>query len=680
MSEGADAQQVHDPKLMTPEDQIRRSRNYDELTTETEPSAVLPIRREDSASTMIRCLLGDSQESKMSPISQVPETPVSKSLSSAKDSEHETTLSYGSESSQQSDESQSSQRAQPDESQSSQQPDESQSSQQQDESQSSQQPDESQSSQQPDESQSSQEPDDSPPLENSSSSRSRMQAREVRDVSSTETIEHDEYVADFIQQSRNRVLMFSRKQTPRLWRHKLDARVSLCLTSAVDDGVRLAQTGIVWTIDNRDVEVVFIATLGWKDGGKLGNKRSHKVVPSGSFCVFVRNAALVGCILHFQQLQRIHVKEFFMFGTPHASINKTNIAREIALTTSFLATCDPNVAEWQHVKLIKCGPKRVQPKQVQQPPIKRSRRILELEKKQLELEKKQHDEDMERKRMQEKERRIREQKRAEIEAKKKAAQAKKEEEQRRQREMKKVEEAQRRAVRLERQRRRRLIISEVKTAVSSQVARMEKKFFKYMEQLEKKLTQKVETVAENINDVVEGLGSRLEDLSEEVEGLGSSIQELEKSKRACTKRMKKLAASLADCKEKHKTLREDYKQLLTRLAKEKEVTDRFNKQCTNENARLAKEVKKLSRRKRKRAVENITPPPATRTVSPVPPQPAQMVQWSVSGQPPTSFVNNGSQQEPRRFVRRDTPRPANVGQRQPQQYVSPIFASRNLLR
>ena len=322
------ASTAHDPQLMTPENQIRR--RLDEVTTESEPSAELAIRREDSAASLIRCLLADSQESKLSPI-----TPASasandsfKTLSPAKDSEHETSVQDESQSSQQPDESQSSQSQQPDESQSSQ-------------------------SQQPDESQSSQE----------------------SDVSSTDLVEHGKYAEDFIRKSRSRVLMLSRKETPRLWRHKLDAQVSICFTSAVDNKTCLAKTGLLWTVENRDVEVVCIGTLGWKDGGKLGNKRSHKIVPCGTFCVFVRNAALMGCVLAFQQLRRINAKDFFSCGTPHKYINLSSLAREIELVKAFFSSCGPDIDKWQHIKLQQVGGK---PTKRIKGPVKRSRRLLQV--------------------------------------------------------------------------------------------------------------------------------------------------------------------------------------------------------------------------------------------------------------------------------------------------------------
>ena len=244
---------------------------------------------------------------------------------------------------------------------------------------------------------------------------------------------------------------------------------------------------------------------------------------------------------------------------------------------------------------------------------------------------------------------------------------------------KKIEEAQRRAVRLEAQRRRRLINTEVKNVVAKIEKQLQNKMQK---ELEKKNTQQLKPVSQSMEQIAEGLGSRLEDVSEEVDRMGSKIRALDKCNRGNTKRMKKNAGSLgdlkSDLKSKCKTLREDHDKLIIRLAKEKKVADRLNKQFSNANARLVKEqektkslVKKLSRRKRKKSFEKNSPP-ATRAVSPLPPQPsqpAQMMQWGVSGQTPQRFV-----------PRADTPRPNNVGQPQPRQYVSPIYASRNLLR
>ena len=163
-------------------------------------------------------------------------------------------------------------------------------------------------------------------------------------------------------------------------------------------------------------------------------------------------------------------------------------------------------------------------------------------------------------------------------------------------------------------------------------------------EFDKQITQKLKAVSKNMEKIAEGWGSRLEDLSDEVDRLGSNIRTCEKSRRGNTKRIKKIVGSLGEFKDKQKKLREDHQNLVIRLAKSQK-----------EQEKTTLLVKKLSRRKRKQSFENNTPPlPATRSVSPLAPQPAQMMQWSVSGQTPQQFV-----------PRADTPRPKNVGQRQP---------------
>ena len=103
--------------------------------------------------------------------------------------------------------------------------------------------------------------------------------------------------------------------------------------------------------------------------------------------------------------------------------------------------------------------------------------------------------------------------------------------------MKKIEETQRRAVCLETQRRRCLINTEVKNAVVKIEKQLQNKMQK---ELEKKITQQLKPVSKSMEQIDEGLGSRLEDLSEEVDRLGSKIRALDKCNRGNTKRMKKM--------------------------------------------------------------------------------------------------------------------------------------------
>ena len=112
---------------------------------------------------------------------------------------------------------------------------------------------------------------------------SSSQAKEVVDVTSNKSkIDHDEYFELILeQQVKNRVLVRPSTHRPRLWRHKSKTFPSLIVFAAVDGGVRLASPGILWCIDDRNNEVVLIASLGWCSYKK--NFRSHKVSPSGLF-------------------------------------------------------------------------------------------------------------------------------------------------------------------------------------------------------------------------------------------------------------------------------------------------------------------------------------------------------------------------------------------------------------
>ena len=162
---------------------------------------------------------------------------------------------------------------------------------------------------------------------------------------------------------------------------------AVCVLVAVDDSVRLAQTGILWRYDEIEWEVLLIASLGWAEHGTKRNRRSHQVVPKGPMFVWVRKAGHLGDFIIFNQLRKVHVQQFFLHEQPHPFVNNTALVQSKTLLNQFMAReaniikeAD-NLAKWQGVCMHKVN-NVVRKRSPKKKSRKRSRRILDLEEKQ----------------------------------------------------------------------------------------------------------------------------------------------------------------------------------------------------------------------------------------------------------------------------------------------------------
>ena len=139
-------------------------------------------------------------------------------------------------------------------------------------------------------------------------SSSSSQAKEVVDVSSSRSVEHDEHVAKVLEDCGKRLLCRPYTRHPRLWYHGLRAHPSLCRYLGIDDGVRLAATGIVWATDSHHCfEIVLCASLGWQDVGTSRfkkHRKSHKIRPTGCMYAYLRTAKHVGTLLGSKSLEK----------------------------------------------------------------------------------------------------------------------------------------------------------------------------------------------------------------------------------------------------------------------------------------------------------------------------------------------------------------------------------------
>ena len=640
--------------MQTPEDQIRRSNQTsaaDLLSTETDF-----LLRNDSTSSAMRCLLQDSQES---PITHVSPSPSSVLGSSSEQSDDTPQLDDSQCDESQCDESQcdDSKRKDSERKDSKRKDSERKDSERKDserkdsedsELNDSERKDSEHETTQSDSQQRDDSPapvahnecenlDDSPAPASMMSSSFSSQAKECRDQTSSDTIEHDEHVASVLLEAKHsRVLLQPRTRRPTLWQHALDPRTALCCTKGVDDGVRLAATGLIWEVDDEQYEIITTATLGWKKG----KNRSHKIQPQGPHYAFVRKTCYIGGSVFFKQLLKIHILYLFQHGTPAALVNKTVLAREKVFVKNFLYRFDTSVQKWQNVKLLKeaassCDKDKPQPSFSK--PVKRSRRLRELENKQLHA-------DLRR---------------------------------RQQNEAKALAEAKRKAARLERQTHHRKLVKEVKDAVEIEVSKIAKTSKKENAVRNKQL----DTFKKKTQTDVEDLCGRLDHLQEETYRLAALLSELDKHKKTMSKKFKVVTDRIDD----------------VRLEQANLGAMHANLSATVKAKTAEKPPKKPKKKRRKvkfekKQMNNPLQQPQVAPAPPAPqPQPDTQKFWSnvenvpvVQRQPPPQpqlfatgqpqhFVREPNPSQP--FVRFDTPRPTSHGH-----YVSPVFASRNYAR
>ncbi len=151
----------------------------------------------------------------------------------------------------------------------------------------------------------------------------------------------------------------------------------------MDDGQRLAATGVVWNVFGEDWEVVFTGSLGWKNrAGRRGNRRSHQIVLPGPHYVFVRVASLVEKNIVWEDLRKFHVQTFFIHGIPAANIAKSSLAIEAVTAKQFLRGVS-HPTKWFDVRLVQEPEKvvKVETPEDNNLPRKRSRRIIDMERK-----------------------------------------------------------------------------------------------------------------------------------------------------------------------------------------------------------------------------------------------------------------------------------------------------------
>ena len=90
---------------------------------------------------------------------------------------------------------------------------------------------------------------------------------EMDDNNDPNVMDHYEFKELIVSKSEQRRIVRNSAR-PTLWRHQRRPMTSLCAFDAVDDGVCIAMTGVLWSIDARMYEIVLVCTLGWADPKK----------------------------------------------------------------------------------------------------------------------------------------------------------------------------------------------------------------------------------------------------------------------------------------------------------------------------------------------------------------------------------------------------------------------------
>ena len=178
-------------------------------------------------------------------------------------------------------------------------------------------------------------PEHSPSSENGDSvldtSAGSQAIEEMDDTQDRNVMEHDEFKELIVSRAEQRRIVRNSTR-PTLWRHQRRPMASLCLFDAVDDGVCLAMTGLLWSIDNRMYEIVLVCTLGWAAPRK---KKSHQIGVNQPIYVLIRDASKQGSAVKFEQLLRCLASVLFREGRPHSDVNFQDIASAKKIVETF---------------------------------------------------------------------------------------------------------------------------------------------------------------------------------------------------------------------------------------------------------------------------------------------------------------------------------------------------------
>ena len=132
-------------------------------------------------------------------------------------------------------------------------------------------------------------------------------------------MEHSEFAIQVILETS--VHFALRRTKPTLYRHDYKCMSFIRVFGAIDDGRRIACSGIKWgLVDNSVVTVLLVACLGYTKVPE-NKKKSVKVDDMRATHVIVRDTRYQGQPLHFQQMARMTAMKLFEVGTPVALVD-----------------------------------------------------------------------------------------------------------------------------------------------------------------------------------------------------------------------------------------------------------------------------------------------------------------------------------------------------------------------
>ena len=126
-------------------------------------------------------------------------------------------------------------------------------------------------------------------------------------------VEHDEFAVQLIRHAPCHYRL--RRTKPTMWRHKATCLSTMRMFDAIDDGVRVAASGIEWQIDQFNIVVLVVACLGYYRYNAAS--RSGKVNDTRVTQIIARDAKLhSGIKLLEKQFKRVSAVKLFRDGRP----------------------------------------------------------------------------------------------------------------------------------------------------------------------------------------------------------------------------------------------------------------------------------------------------------------------------------------------------------------------------
>ena len=194
-------------------------------------------------------------------------------------------------------------------------------------------------------------------VQESQESLATLPSSQAKEIIQHESMSHDDYINSLrLDKRTDRVQVLPKTRRPRLYQHGPTTYPALLHVSGVDDGRRIAATGIVWELFGISYEVVLCASLGWSTS--KGNYLSHKVVPTGSVYVFLREVQYADSPIVFGVLNKINCHGFFRLAEPACDVLVDQIKKTSDFLKDFLRHNTDDVKLWTSVTTIKTATTR----------------------------------------------------------------------------------------------------------------------------------------------------------------------------------------------------------------------------------------------------------------------------------------------------------------------------------